>query len=347
MKQKNMPFLVVLISGILLYNMFFFTPVSAAYTLPLDPIFREPIIEDPVINPIIKDPLIIDDGLILEPIIPVPAAPSQLTVGAKTSTEITILWTDNSFNEAGFTVESRTGSSNWSEVGSVEADETMFTSTGLSPDTTYYFRVSAFNDTGASGYSNQVFTTTNPPAPVTNIYQDNSNTTINETDVTNEANTTVNITDSTITNSNIASNNQVTQTTQVANYNSASTAVEYVQIVVDGEQMNPGDAPPFINQNNRVMVPFRAIAENLGAAVQWDSINRIASFSQGQRVVRVPIGQQVIEVDGNMQVMDTLAVIKGGRTYIPVRAVSQALGANVEWDQANKKVIISTSAGQG
>jgi len=351
MKQRQMSLCTLLVSGIMLCNMFFFTPVSAALTFPIkyDPIIEDPtlIIDNPIIdNPIIDNPLIIDDSLIREPLIVVPAAPSDLIIGATTSTEITIEWSDNSSNETGFTVERRTGSSNWSQVGEVGPDETYFTSDELSPERTYYFRVAAYNSAGASGYSNQVYGTTDQPAPVTNIYEDNSNTTINDNDVTNEANTTVNISDSTITNSNIASNNQVNQTTTVANYNSASTAVEYVKIVVNGEQMNPGDAPPFINKNNRVMVPFRAIAEKLGAAVQWDPEERIAALSQGQRVVRVPIGQQVIEVDGNVQAMDTLAVIKSSRTYIPVRAVSQALGATVEWDQANKTVIIKVNPGQ-
>jgi len=346
MRQRQMPLHIVLTAGILLCNMFFFTPVSAALTFPIK---YDPIIKDPSLiidNPIIDNPPIIDDSLIREPLIIAPAAPSDLLIGATTSTEITIEWSDNSFNETGFSVERKTGGTSWRKVGSVDSDETNFTSSGLSPDTTYYFRVAAYNTAGTSGYSNQVYGTTDQPAPVTNIYEDNSETIINETDITNEANTNVNIIDSTINNSNIASNNQVNQTNTVANYNSASTAVEYVRIVVNGEQMNPGDAPPFINKNNRVMVPFRAIAEKLGATVQWDPEERIAALSQGQKLVRVPIGQQVIEVDGNVQAMDTLAVIKSSRTYIPVRAVSQALGATVEWDQANKTVIVKTDAVQ-
>lgn len=117
MKQRQMSLCTLLVSGIMLCNMFFFTPVSAALTFPIK---YDPIIEDPTLiidNPIIDNPLIIDDSLIREPLIVVPAAPSDLIIGATTSTEITIEWSDNSSNETGFTVERRTGSSNWSQVG--------------------------------------------------------------------------------------------------------------------------------------------------------------------------------------------------------------------------------------
>lgn len=95
-----------------------------------------------------------------------PVAPSGLTVSAVTSTGVALSWTDNSNNESGFKIERRLASGeSWSEVGQVGAGITTFTSTGVSPETGYVFRVLAFNGSGNSATTLEVTTTTRPAAP--------------------------------------------------------------------------------------------------------------------------------------------------------------------------------------
>jgi serine protease len=91
-----------------------------------------------------------------------PAAPSNLRVTATRSNSITIAWADNSTNETGFRVERCAGSncSNFAEIGTVGANVTSATNSGLARRTTYTYRVRAYNSSGNSGYSNTASGTT-------------------------------------------------------------------------------------------------------------------------------------------------------------------------------------------
>jgi len=69
---------------------------------------------------------------------------------------IRLQWQDNSDNEIGFKIERKTGAGGtYSEIATLEADVTTYSDTGLSGDTTYYYRVRAYNAAGDSSYSNE------------------------------------------------------------------------------------------------------------------------------------------------------------------------------------------------
>jgi M6 family metalloprotease-like protein len=83
-----------------------------------------------------------------------PQTPGDLTATAVSQTRIDLAWTDNSSNEDGFKIErSPDGSTGWSQVASVSAGVITYSDTGLTCGTTYYYRVAAYNASGASGYS--------------------------------------------------------------------------------------------------------------------------------------------------------------------------------------------------
>jgi len=100
---------------------------------------------------------------------PPPSAPSALTATATTDTDITLAWTDNADNETGFRIERSTDGINFTELPTgVSANITVFSDSGLTPQTTYHYRVRAVNDGGSSDYSNVATATTHlppPPAP--------------------------------------------------------------------------------------------------------------------------------------------------------------------------------------
>jgi chitodextrinase len=75
-----------------------------------------------------------------------PASPSNLATMAVTPTTITLEWQDNSNNELGFQIQRATSAGGpWSLLGTVGVNVTTYTDTGLSPSTTYYYDVAAFN----------------------------------------------------------------------------------------------------------------------------------------------------------------------------------------------------------
>ena len=100
-----------------------------------------------------------------------PAAPSNLTATAMRSTQIDLSWQDNASNETGFRVEFKSGAAgSWSQLTDLPADSTEFQNSGLTPNTTYHYRVLAYSNDAysnetCSDYSNEESATTPlPPA---------------------------------------------------------------------------------------------------------------------------------------------------------------------------------------
>ena len=91
-----------------------------------------------------------------------PSAPSDLVAAEMSSSRIDLRWTDNATNETSYTVErSPDGTANWTVLTtSLAADSTGYSDTGLSPNTTYYYRIKATNGTNESDYSNVASDTT-------------------------------------------------------------------------------------------------------------------------------------------------------------------------------------------
>ncbi|WP_293896008.1 FISUMP domain-containing protein [Flavobacterium sp.] len=107
----------------------------------------------------------------------VPIAPSNLngTVVAST-TQINLSWTDNSTNETGFKIERKTGAGTYAVVGTTATDINTFSDTGLTPCTTYTYRIYSYNSVGNSPtYSNELILNTTSCTTTTdidgNIYQ--------------------------------------------------------------------------------------------------------------------------------------------------------------------------------
>ncbi|PKV49253.1 putative secreted protein (Por secretion system target) [Aquimarina sp. MAR_2010_214] len=90
-----------------------------------------------------------------------PAAPTNLSATSNSNSQINITWTDNSINESKFIVErSADGASGWKNVAELKKDATNYLDTGLTANTTYYYRVKAKNFGGDSKYSNTANVTT-------------------------------------------------------------------------------------------------------------------------------------------------------------------------------------------
>ena len=124
-----------------------------------------------------------------------------------------------------------------------------------------------------------------------------------------------------------------------------------VSVTIDGEPVvfQSGYGEPFIDSNNRTLVPVRSALEALGATVIWDPDVMTAIVQKDEVVVQVPVGQAYILANGVPVANDTTAVIKEGenRVYLPIRAVFQAFGAGVSWDEGNRTVVVRTDGTVG
>ena len=107
------------------------------------------------------------------PVPSLPAAPSGLTASGTTSSSVQLTWTDNASNELGFKLErSLNGTSSFFQLASMAANQVLYSDSGLTAATTYYYRVCAYNSDGVSAYSNTVTvitSSTGPPAAPSNL----------------------------------------------------------------------------------------------------------------------------------------------------------------------------------
>lgn len=101
------------------------------------------------------------------------------------------------------------------------------------------------------------------------------------------------------------------------------------------------DALPFIDpKTNRALVPVRFITEAFGADVRWDPLHKVVTITLNDKVVRLQIGNNQAVVDGQFVTLNQPPVIVNGRTFVPIRFISETFGAYVRWDQATKTITI-------
>ncbi|MGD8781702.1 MAG: BACON domain-containing carbohydrate-binding protein, partial [Ignavibacteria bacterium] len=95
-----------------------------------------------------------------------PSVPTGVTATANSSSSITVTWTDGNTNETRYYIHRATSSSGtYSQLGYVGANVTTYTDTDLSSGTRYYYKISAYNVTGSSPYSDYASAITIPATP--------------------------------------------------------------------------------------------------------------------------------------------------------------------------------------
>jgi basic membrane protein A len=105
-----------------------------------------------------------------------------------------------------------------------------------------------------------------------------------------------------------------------------------------------GDQAPEIT-NSRTFVPIRLVGESFGADVNYDAATKTVGVLLGATQFEFVIGSKTAKVNGDPVVMDAAAYIsKAGRTLIPIRFVSEKSGLNVAWNNAARKVTVTTKA---
>lgn len=118
-------------------------------------------------------------------------------------------------------------------------------------------------------------------------------------------------------------------------------AEEKIKVTLDGQAMDFDVAP--IIQNDRVLVPMRAIFEGLNCSVDYTDIDgkQIITAKNDGNTISLEIGSNEMTVNDEKVSLDTVPVIIDDRTLVPLRAVSEALDCNVDWDGDTKTVAIA------
>ncbi|WP_366923754.1 hypothetical protein MFMK1_000666 [Metallumcola ferriviriculae] len=109
-------------------------------------------------------------------------------------------------------------------------------------------------------------------------------------------------------------------------------------------ELNGGElslsVPPVMNAG-RVLVPLRGIADALGLSTQWHNESQSIAITGDGTSIALAIGKKEVSVGPDNFTLDTVPFLNAGHTYVPVRFVSEAFGASVDWDDAVSTVKIS------
>lgn len=116
-----------------------------------------------------------------------------------------------------------------------------------------------------------------------------------------------------------------------------TTSPSEIKVYINGFEKNFSPAP--VNLYGSVLVPMRSFFEALGCEVEWYSSSQTAIGKKDGTEIKLPINQKTAYVNGQAKELTIEAKIINDSTYIPLRFVGEALGADVVW--SNGSIIIT------
>jgi hypothetical protein len=126
---------------------------------------------------------------------------------------------------------------------------------------------------------------------------------------------------------------------------STSGAGSVISVSVNDQnvQFAENQAPRMVG--GRVMVPLRGVIERLGGSVLYEAKTQVITGANAQTgsQFRMRLGSNEVVVNGENKTLDARPQVIAGTTYVPLRFVSEALGAEVAWDNATRTVTIEAA----
>ena len=125
--------------------------------------------------------------------------------------------------------------------------------------------------------------------------------------------------------------------------NEAIANNDEIHILMNDTVVECDDVKP-INEDGRVMIPFRQALESMGASVDYNDAERMVTATKGAITITFVLMDDVINVNNNGEIytitMDTPMMIVNERTLVPIRFMSNAFNLQIGWDGATQTVII-------
>ena len=126
---------------------------------------------------------------------------------------------------------------------------------------------------------------------------------------------------------------------------SVSVYADDIKVTLNGNEINFDQSP--VIKDGRTLVPIRAIFEAMGCTVIWNDVSQQIDVATDFGIMVLGIGKNLIvyrnENEDRSIFTDVPPQIIGERTYVPVRAIAECTGYNVEWNDATQTVVITGS----
>lgn len=91
----------------------------------------------------------------------------------------------------------------------------------------------------------------------------------------------------------------------------------------------------------RTLLPLRSLFESLGAEVKWNAKTSSVTAEKGNTKIELTINSKTVKVNGTKKTIDVPAKLINSSTMVPVRFISETLGAKVEWNKENSYALIN------
>lgn len=121
----------------------------------------------------------------------------------------------------------------------------------------------------------------------------------------------------------------------------SASQYQTANVSIDGKLQTFEQSALIINGNT--MVPMRAIFEKLGATIKWDQATQTVTGTKGGTVIKLTIGKSVAYINNKGVTLSAEPQVINGSTLVPLRFVSEALGAKVAWDADTYTAIIAST----
>lgn len=111
-----------------------------------------------------------------------------------------------------------------------------------------------------------------------------------------------------------------------------------ITVYLNGKALDFDSEPIIVN--NRTLVPVRKIFEEFNMNVLWDGANQTVRAYDDFSNISLGLGSHEMQVDGENVYLDTAPILNMDKTFVPLRAISEAVNCKVLWLEPSKSVII-------
>ncbi|HYE67668.1 MAG TPA: copper amine oxidase N-terminal domain-containing protein [Anaerovoracaceae bacterium] len=120
----------------------------------------------------------------------------------------------------------------------------------------------------------------------------------------------------------------------------APEAASSIRLNIDGKVISFDESTgyPFISADSHTMMPLRVCLSSIGCSIEWNQTTQTVVTRKGATEVDIPVGKSQIVINQKIVPIDTAAVLKNGRTFLPLRAVFEAYTYTVTWEDQTKTI---------
>ena len=111
-----------------------------------------------------------------------------------------------------------------------------------------------------------------------------------------------------------------------------------ISILLNGKELAFEQSP--VIENGTTLVPMRTIFEAMGASVEWDGTTQTVTSVKDDKTISLTLNKETAMVNGESISLAVPAKLINGNTMVPLRFVSESLGAEVNWDGGSKTITI-------